>query len=31
MERFAGTQFDELLVRTFVRVMKAEASQEVAT
>ena len=31
MERFAGTQFDELLVRTFVRVMKAEASQEVQT
>jgi diguanylate cyclase (GGDEF)-like protein len=30
LERFAGTQFDELLVRTFVRVMKAEANQEVA-
>ncbi len=29
MERFAGTQFDELLVRTFVRVMKAESGQEV--
>ncbi len=29
MERFAGTQFDELLVRTFARVMRAEASQEV--
>jgi diguanylate cyclase (GGDEF)-like protein len=29
MERFAGTQFDELLVRTFVRVMRAEAGQEV--
>jgi diguanylate cyclase (GGDEF)-like protein len=31
MERFAGTQFDELLVRTFVRVMRAEAGQEVQT
>ncbi len=29
MERFAGTQFDELLVRTFARAMRAETGQEV--
>ena len=29
MVRFAGTQLDETLVRTFVRVMKHETGQEV--
>ena len=29
MDRFAGAQFDELLLRTFLRLMKKETGQEV--